>query len=142
MSSSRNNSQDEATNGSAVGTPLSPNKVLGRLVEPGLFTDRFNTDTCTKPSTAQQSLEDIIENRHDAARPRRTSSLRLFTNRFPRLRRTRTGETSIGAGEASESSSPTATSTLVSPDEADDSLDMNEPTDEAVEAYMKRNAHK
>ncbi|KAF2830683.1 hypothetical protein CC86DRAFT_343633 [Ophiobolus disseminans] len=141
MPHSRNSSQDESADCSVGGVLPSSDPALRPLNETAPSNHYPSTAIRTEHTTAQQTLEEIIESRPDAGRPQRTSSLRLFTNRFPRLRRTRTGETGISTGDASEYISPTGTSSLISPDEASELFGMNEPTDEAVEAYMKRNAH-
>jgi hypothetical protein len=94
----------------------------------------------TEHTTARQSLENAVErasNHVGTAPQRRPSRLRMLTNGFPRRRRMETGATSASGGDASESTSPTIMTTpSVSPD------DSQEPGDEAVDAYMKRNAHK
>jgi len=95
----------------------------------------------TENGSAQRSLESAVERAAGTGGTvpqRRPSRLRMFTNGFPRLRRMGTGDTSISTGDVSESASPTTVSTT--PPEG--SEDSHEPSDEAVDAYMKRNAHK
>jgi hypothetical protein len=147
---SRNNSQDEIMKGGAVGMPFLPGTTPWPVFdatascEPTRIASPFNTTVCTEPNTAQQSLEKAVERadgQFESTKQRRPSRLRLFTNGFPRLRRTGTGDSSPSTGDAFESISPT-TALLVNPKGSNDCQDADEPSDEAVEAYMKRNAHK
>lgn len=142
---SRNHSRDEDMSGSAIGTnPITGIKswpsfddTMSQL--PGHIMNPSNTAIRTEHATAQQSLENTMERAggyNGAAPQRRPSRLRKFTNGFPRLRRMGTGETSTSTGDPSESMSPTTTATPTVGSAED------EPSDEAVDAYMKRNAHK
>jgi hypothetical protein len=139
---SRNNSQDETMSGSAVGTSLSFGTTSWPLFHNGMLRIPANVSSTspvaiyTEHTTARQSLENAVEraSSHIGTVPqRRPSRLRMLTNGFPHLRRMGTGDTSASGGDASEPTSPTiATTPSVSPDDSD----------EAVDAYMKRNAHK
>jgi hypothetical protein len=142
MSLSRNNSHDKATHGGLGGTTLPPETAPWLSFQPTLPINFSSTTIHAESSTAQQSLEGMIGSQAETVRPRRTSSLRLFTDRFPRLRRNKTDETSVSIDDTPLSYSVTATSSLASVDEASNPFGVNEPTDEAVEAYTKRNARK
>jgi hypothetical protein len=139
---SRNNSQDEGPKGGAVSASLPPGTAPWPSFEPASSTNASSTTIRRESDSARRSLENIIEGRPEAAVQRRTSRLRKFTSGFPRLRRTVTGETSFGSSEASEIVSSMTSSPPTGPDEATGPSSMDEPSDEAVEAYIKRNAHK
>jgi hypothetical protein len=141
----RINSHDEAMGGSEVDTnPISgttPWPLFDGTIPP--TPDGFtNSSTSTRGThvTAQQSLESAVDraDSHLGQVPQRLRSrLRMFTNGFPRLRRIGTAELCACADNAPESTSPIATTTPpIGPD------DLEEPGDEAVDDYMKRNAHK
>jgi hypothetical protein len=141
---SRNNSRDDAMSGSNVNTdPISgttPWPLFDGTMSP-IPDDLINSSTFTRTThaTAQQSLENAVDraDSHLGRVPqRRPSRLRMFTNGFPRLRRIGTAGRSASTGNTSESTSPTVTTTP--PIGLDD---LEEPSDEAVDAYMKRNAH-
>jgi hypothetical protein len=148
--SSRNNSQDEALGGCTVGTLPPPSTVPWPLFDavgshgPTPSTISSDVTICTEHITAQQSLEKVIERKEgqfDSAKQRRPSRLRLFTNGFPRLRRTGTEETSASTGDASSSTSPTTTTMIGGSEGYDNYRDSDKPNVEAVMAYIKRNAH-
>jgi hypothetical protein len=100
----------------------------------------------TDPATAHPNLDGPAERVDSHAGPttqRRASRLRLFTNGFPRLRRIGTGEASASTDEASESASPTGTTTrCVGSERASNCQDICDPGDEALDAHMRRNMHK
>lgn len=137
-SSSRNTSQDEAMSCGVIGTSPFPNNAWPSF-EPALPTNASETTICAELSSAQQGSGNTVE---DCPRPQRASSLRLFTNKFPRLRRTRTRSTSVSNSDTPEFTTPNGTAYLASPSEESKPLGLDEPNDEAVEAYMRRNAHK
>jgi hypothetical protein len=142
---SRNTSRDEAISGSDADI----NTISGSTPWPSLYSamspipdDLTNLTASIRDThtTAQQNLERAIDRTdgHLGQVPqRRPSRLRKFTNGFPRLRRMGTTELSTSTGNVSESASATATTTPPI-----DPGDQEEPSDEAVDAYMKRNAHK
>jgi len=136
---SRNNSHDPATNSNTTDAPLIPSSARRPSIVRAPSTNTSYTTLRAEVSTAQQSLEDIIENRPEVAVQRRTSRLRKLTNALPRLRRVGTGETSSSFDDASGSNEFATNSSVTSPDEA---TGLEEPSDEAVEAYLRRNAHK
>jgi hypothetical protein len=150
MHPSRNNSQEETLSGRTVGTPPLPGTIPWPLFddtcphETTPSTNHSNATICTEHTTAQQSLEKAIERKEgqiESAKQRRPSRLRLFTNGFPRLRRTGTEETSASTGDVSNLSSPTTTTMMVGSEGVEDYNDTGEPSDEAVVAYMRKNAH-
>ncbi|KAL6709006.1 hypothetical protein ACN47E_002133 [Coniothyrium glycines] len=108
--------------------------------------DQYNSNSVTPfhvgivQSDGFQSPPSVA--RESAARPettkRRPSRLRLLTNNFPRLRRTGTGDTDSSTFETSELASVSATTSPTTHHGSDDCSDCREPSDEAVEAYIKR----
>jgi hypothetical protein len=151
-SCSRNVSQEDKRSRSNVGALLfaeaTPWPALD-VVMPHRPTDAAhgsNLASHTEHMGAQRSLENTIDRADrsgELARQRRPSRMRLFTNGFPRLRRTSTGET--GASTEGASNSTFQTTAPAPPIEDEESIsyqDLREPSDEAVDAYMRRNAHK
>jgi hypothetical protein len=139
---SRNVSHEEAANSGAPGAPHTADGARRPSIARAPSTNTFHTTVRAELSNAQQILEDIIESRPEVAVQRRTSRLRKLTNALPRLRRTGTGETNSSIDDASASTEQVASSSVTSPDEATAHLGLEEPSDEAVEAYLRRNAHK
>ncbi|KAF1941308.1 hypothetical protein EJ02DRAFT_423145 [Clathrospora elynae] len=147
MAYSRSNSQDEPMNGGQVGSPpttaLSPWPLFDTTsCDPAPAPDSSGFTIGAEYSTAQQALENVIYSAGGRSEvpKRRASRLRIFTNGFPRLRRTGTGDTSGSTGDTSETPSPAAAASLATQDETAESLEVNEPSDEAVEAYIRKNA--
>ncbi|KAF2130630.1 hypothetical protein P153DRAFT_396022 [Dothidotthia symphoricarpi CBS 119687] len=149
MPYSRNNSQDQCKNGgpavisSPVETTPWPLYEASTSHEPPLPSSSVDIARSERNS-AQQALESVIQN--DGSRPeaakRRSSRLRLFTNSFPRLRRTGTGETSGDSGDVSEGHLPiiSSPSIVVCEDVADDD-DIEAATDDAIiEAFTRKYA--
>ncbi|KAH7083172.1 hypothetical protein BKA63DRAFT_402981 [Paraphoma chrysanthemicola] len=140
----RNNSQDEATSHDSVGAPSSSDTTPWPVFddtpsyEPANGMGPASNNNGIEHVTPQQSRD---EGRVQAAKQRRPSRLRLFTNRFPRLRRTATGDTSASTADASESGSPTTTALQTSLDDSNHNGQAEEPNDEAVEAYIRRTAN-
>lgn len=86
---------------------------------------------------AQESLEKFNQQagtQPEAAKPRRPSRLRLFTNGLARLRRTTT------TGEIPEDTLPITAASPNTPENASGDEDDEEPSIEAVEAYMRKHA--
>ncbi|KAF1845143.1 uncharacterized protein K460DRAFT_337025 [Cucurbitaria berberidis CBS 394.84] len=148
MAFSRNNSQEEPMTGGAVGPPYTTSTTPWPLLdtvtsyEPIHSSSPPESTVGSRHTTAQQALENVVHNanvRPEATR-RRSSRLRLFTTGLSRLRRTGTGETSGSAGDTSDTSSPTTTVVLATHAEAEMELDTKDPSEEAVEAYMRKHA--
>jgi hypothetical protein len=140
ISYSRNSSHDEPVSNNAVGAPWpSFDGILPHV--PTKVSSISHTTSYTENATAQRSLESAVERATSTggtAPQRRPSRLRMFTDGFPRLRRMGTGDTNNSTVGVSESASPNTVATT-QPAGSEDSY---EPSDEAVDAYMKRNAHK
>ncbi|KAF2036586.1 hypothetical protein EK21DRAFT_51494 [Setomelanomma holmii] len=137
-SKSRNGSQEEANT-----TPW-PSFDTAIPHEYTNTTDLANRDGRVRSATARRGQEYTInrtDGHSDVRTQRRPSRLRLFTDGFPRLRRTPTGETSAGTADTSETTSPTTTALHFSPDDINVCEVLEEPSDKAVEAYLKRHAH-
>jgi hypothetical protein len=132
MSSSRN-SQDV---GGAGTTPWP-------LVDVSGTHGPANTQT-TFDTTTQRMQEDAAQRASDppgAAGRRRPSRLRLLTNRVPLLRRMGTGEASTSTEEGTESF-PATTTTMSPISQVNAPQFPYEPSDEAISAYLRRNADK
>lgn len=131
----RNSSHDEAINGGPVG-PLPWPSVDTTMSYESISAPRPSDSTGgSEQPTAHQALQDIVQNtgnRPDATR-RRPSRLRLLTNGLPRLLRRGTGDTLVAL-----SSSP---DDALSPHtRVDEGPEDKEPSDEAIEAYIRNNA--
>ncbi|KAF1911374.1 hypothetical protein BDU57DRAFT_565985 [Ampelomyces quisqualis] len=138
MSSSRNNSQEAG----AAPWPSLDVAVPHCSSGPSLASNSTSFDEHASAQRVLENTFDRADRSGENGRPRRASRLRLFTNGFPRLRRTGTGETSASTDGTSDFTLPSATT--ASPVEYERSqfhLDASEPSDEAVDAYMRRNAH-
>ncbi|KAF2853260.1 hypothetical protein T440DRAFT_477076 [Plenodomus tracheiphilus IPT5] len=138
----RSGSQDEALRGGPVGSLPWP------ALDPSTsynFTSALQLSDFTGSSelpTAQQALQDVVqgaETRPEATK-RRTSRLRLFTNGFPRLRRMGTGDTGGSTTDATDPLSATADDALALHGQSDENPVEKEPSDEAVETYIRNNA--
>ena len=150
MAYSRNNSQEEPTNGGLVGAPDTTASTPWPLFDatsyeatPAPNSSEFNI--AAEHLSAQQALETVISNSESQAElpKRRGSKLRLFTNSFngfSRLRRHNTGDTTASAGDSLETPSPTAGELLAPLNETEDGNTVKEPGVEAVEAYIRQNA--
>ncbi|EAT86362.2 hypothetical protein SNOG_06531 [Parastagonospora nodorum SN15] len=136
---SRNSSHDELVSNNTVGTPWP--SFDGSLPHvPTKVSNISHTTSYTENAIAQRSLESAVERATSTGGTvpqRRPSRLRMFTNGFPRLRRMGTGDTNTSTVDVSESASPNTAATTP-PAGSEDSY---EPSDEAVNVYMKRNAH-
>jgi hypothetical protein len=138
---SRSISHDEAANGGAPGASHTGDGGARRpSIARAPSTNTSHATVRAELSNAQQTLENIIESRPEVQR--RTSRLRKLTNALPRLRRIGTGETNSSVEDASASTEQATSSSVTSPDEATGHSSLEEPSDEAVEAYLRRNAHK
>lgn len=94
----------------------------------------FDSHTvCDNDTTGQQYSTQT------ATTQRRPSRLRLFTNGLARLRRTNTEETSASTANISPDTSPTVATSIHS---SDQDYNQEEPSDEAIDAYVRRNARK
>jgi hypothetical protein len=137
MMASRNNSQDEDAPGGAVHTPSTPDTAswpsfdVETLNKPTRFAEVTETSICAEHATTQQGqgngnrrIEAIV----DAPKQQRPSRLRQLTSGFPRLRRSATGGT-------------TTSTSGTSSNDVDQTLE-EEPSEEAVEAGLRRNASK
>jgi hypothetical protein len=157
MAYSRNNSQEEPTNGDAVGSPhtsaLAPWPSMDATSyepTPVSAPNSSESSIATEHLSAQQALENVISNTEGPAElpKRRGSKLRLLTNSFSgfngfsRLRRHNTGDTTASVGDSPDSSPPTVGELLATLDEMHDSCTVKEPGVEAVEAYIRQNARK
>jgi hypothetical protein len=150
---SRNNSQEEPTNGDPVGS------LHATTPTPWPLLDATSYELTSAPSTsesavatehlsAQQALESVISNADGQVGlpKRRGSKLRLFTNSFSgfngfsRLRRQNTGDSIASANHSQDSPSPTVGELLATLNEAGDDPILEEPSDDAVEAYIQRHA--
>ncbi|KAL1801343.1 hypothetical protein ACET3X_001685 [Alternaria dauci] len=147
MASLRNNSHEEPGNGGPVRSLQTIEFTLWPLMDmpPSEVTHTFNPGdfaTATEHMSAQQALKKVDANPETQGEPpkRRMSKLRLFTSGLPLLRRQNTGDISAGAGDTPDSISPTGTASLAAPVEADEGSAVEHPGDEAVEAYLLRNA--
>jgi hypothetical protein len=140
MSSSRINSQDMGTTGT---TPWPLVDVPG-MHGPANTLTTFDTTVHSEHGTTQRMQEDAAQRASDppgAAGQRRPSRLRMFTQRVPLLRRRGTGETSASTDDGAESFP--ATTTTTSPiGQVNAPQYPQEPSDEAISAYMRRNADK
>lgn len=137
----RKGSQDEGLRGGPVGPlpwpPLDP-MVSHESTSAPQPSDR--TSGSERP-TAQQALQDVVHNgahRSDATR-RRPSRLRFFTNGFPRRRRMGTGDTGASADDTSTALSSSVEDTLAPHSPVYEGAEEREPSDEAVESYIRNN---
>lgn len=94
--------------------------------------DRFNYSQANEPG--RHNVEET-----PLPSKRRPSRLRLFTG-FTRLRHSETGETSGSSGDTSDLASPTTIETRI--EEGFEGESLREPSDDAVEAYVRRHARK
>jgi hypothetical protein len=142
MSYSRRDSQDGATQYGAVRTKIEPYITPRPTLDTKMS---YESAHATKPSdsttrrehaSAQQSLDSVVhrtETHPEAAKQRRPSRLRLFTNGFPRLRRMGTRETSTSTGDTFDTTSPATTTSLAAVGEANGGRDLIETCGEAAE---------
>ena len=143
---SRSSSQDDAFHGGPVGEPA----VIGTAPWP-LFDAPMSCDSTDAASTthavgscnytsAQDALEHASQNGEGrSVSKRRPSRLRLFTG-LSRLRRTDTRESSGSSGDTYDLTSPLSLAAHKENGLAREGL--QEPGDDAVEAYVRRNARK
>ena len=147
MACSRNNSQDEAGNAGRS------SHILGSMPWPPLDTTSNESAYVPKPAftstpqrlSAQQSLENAVHNtegRNDPPKRRKSSRLRLFTSGLPLLRRQGTGDTSLSTGDSSDTTSPILGKTLAAHDEIDEGVEAKDLTEDAVMAFLAKNARK
>ncbi|KAI8935534.1 hypothetical protein NX059_008104 [Plenodomus lindquistii] len=138
----RSGSQDEAMRGGAVASLPWPSLDPATSYESTSASHPSSYTTGSEHPTAQQSLKDVVQdttNRIDLTK-RRPSRLRLFTNGFPRLRRTGTGGTSGTTSEASEALPSSPDDTILPHAQLPEAVEEKEPSDEAVETYIRNNA--
>ena len=138
---SRSSSQDDAFGGGPVVAPASAGTISWPLLdEPTSYRTADAPETSGAAGlNAQEAFRSISQNTEDRNIPtkRRPSVLRLFTG-LSRLRRTDTGEISSG-GDTSDLVSPTSLEAHNDNRSEDAS---QEPGEDAVEAYIRRNARK
>lgn len=145
MAYSRNNSHDNLKNGGPVRSLHTTAPPPWPLIDVPLRGTAHALDPPTfaagaEHMSAQQALEKVISNPNPPKR--RMSKLRLFTSGLPLLRRQNTGDASAGAGDTSDTTSPTATAALAAHVEIEEGSAVEHPDDQAVEAYLLRNARK
>lgn len=141
---SRTGSRDNAFNGGPVGAPAS----TGTTPWPS-FDAPVSYETAHVPDasgnagqTCQiENTENLSQNADDRHVPtkRRPSILRLFTG-LSRLRRADTGEISGSSGDASDLASPTRLEAHTEDDVGEDLSP--EPSEDAVETYIRKHARK
>ena len=149
MASPRNNSYDEPESGGPVRsvhtTEFPPWPSIDMLSSKAMHASKPPDFAAgAEHMSAQQALEKVNSKPEHRAEPpkRRMSKLRLFTSGLPLLRRQNTGDTSAGVGDTSDSSSPTGTTSLGFHVGIEEGSSVEYPGDEAVEAYLLRNARK
>jgi hypothetical protein len=146
----RSGSRDDPFDGGPVGTASSVGTAPWPLLDACTSYESTHAPNTTETigyfniTGVQGALEHADHNVGDRPVPtkRRPSRLRLFTG-LTRLRRTETAETSGGSGDSSELASP-ATATSFEAHEVDRIGEevLQEPSDDAVEAYVRKNARK
>ncbi|KAH9864429.1 hypothetical protein J1614_010363 [Plenodomus biglobosus] len=131
----RNSSHDEAMDGGPVG-PLPWPSVDTTMSYESTSAPRPSDSTGgSEHPTAHQALQDVVQNagnRPDATR-RRPSRLRLLTNGLPRLLRRGTGDTLVALSSSPDDTLSPHTRVVEGPED-------KEPSDEAIEAYIRNNA--
>ncbi|CAN9086940.1 unnamed protein product [Alternaria alternata] len=149
MASPRNNSYDEPESGGPVlsvhTTEFPPWPSIDMLSSKAMHASKPPDFAAgAEHMSAQQALEKVNSKPEHRAEPpkRRMSKLRLFTSGLPLLRRQNTGDTSAGVGNTPDSSSPTGTTSLAFHVGIEEGSSVEYPGDEAVEAYLLRNARK
>lgn len=140
---SRTSSHDNAFNGGPVAAPASGTAPWPLFDAPVSYETTHAPDAsgnagCTCQIEAAENLDQNADDRPVPTK-RRPSVLRLFTG-LSRLRRTDTGETSGSSGGASDLASPTRLSAH-NEDGVNEDLSP-EPSDDAVEAYIRKHARK
>lgn len=137
MNFSRTSSHDNAFNGGPVGAAASTGTTPWPLFDAAVLCETAHASNAlvTAEHTYQiEATEDLAQNADDSAVPtkRRPSVLRLFTG-LSRLRRSDTGD-------ASDLTSPTRLEAHTEDDVGEDSPP--EPSEDVVEAYIRRHARK
>lgn len=140
---SRTSSRDNAFNGGPVAAPASGTAPWPLFDAPVSYETTHAPDASgnagrTCQIEAAENLDQHADDRPVSSK-RRPSVLRLFTG-LSRLRRIDTGETSGSSGDASDLASPTRLS-VHNEDDVDEELSP-EPSDDAVEAYIRKHARK
>jgi hypothetical protein len=150
MGPSRQGSQDQAPSRNMVRSSDSSDSTPWPLIDLAtLYCETSASNPAISnvndgPHTAQQTLEKVIrdaENQVDVTK-RRPSRLRRLTNGFPRLRRMGTQDTNTSTADAPESASPTISVSPSAHDKTEDGVDAREPSDQAIEAYIKKVSRK
>ncbi len=145
MAYSRKNSQNEPENGGPVRSSHTATLTPWPLIDvaPNEPAQPSIVPAGAEHMSAQQALEKAISNTEDHTEPpkRRMSKLRLLTSGLPLLRRQNTGETSASASDTPDTSSPVAAAALAPHYETERPV-VKHPDDEAVKAYLRRNAFK
>jgi hypothetical protein len=147
LPSSQGSGQDDVFDGGPVGAltstghtpwPLFDAPTSYRSAHAPYNVEGVNRSKDTTATVAsQRSSHDVEE--HPVPTRRRPSVLRLFTG-LSRLRRTDTGETSGSSGNTSDLTSPVS---LEAHEETEDAGEvLQEPGDDAVEAYIRKHARK
>jgi hypothetical protein len=135
----KNRNSRSSASGSSFGDPMaySRKNSQNEPAQPSIVT------ASAEHMSAQQALEKAISNTEGRTDPpkRRMSKLRLLTSGLPLLRRQNTGETSASASDTPDTSSPVAAAALAPHYETERPV-VKHPDDEAVKAYLRRNAFK
>ncbi|RAR00933.1 hypothetical protein DDE82_006923 [Stemphylium lycopersici] len=149
MADSRNNSQDEASNaGRSSHIPSSvPWPPLDTISNESVHVRNFPAFiSAPQRLSAQQSLEIAVHNtegRNYLPKRRKSSRLRLFTGGLPLLRRQGTGDTSLSAGDSSDTTtSPIVGTPLAAHDEIDEGVVAKDLSEDAVMAFLAKNVRK
>jgi hypothetical protein len=150
MCFSRNSSQVETTSGCTVDTPLPPGNTPWPLFH---ATEPHERGTAATPSeatlraentTTRQIIGKSVKRKEGQPAPntqRRPSRLRLFTSGFPRLRRTRTSETSASTDDASVTTSPKTAWSVVGAKAVKGFEDADDPKEQAEELFVEDEPH-
>lgn len=150
MADSRHDSQEEPVYGGPVGSPYTEQKILWPVLDSAMPVETASApcsleiDARNHYPTAHHTLQNVVRNTegYSGATKRRPSILRLLTNGIPRLRRVGTADTSSSAREGSNTLSLSDDVSLTAHADLENELDANEPSDDAVEAYIRSNARK
>lgn len=139
---SRGDSQDDTFNGGPVDLPSSSATTAWPLLNMNTSYDCADASSVTGAAglLAREAFEatDRVVDERIVPTKRRPSVLRLFPG-LSRLRRTDTGETSGSSGDTSSLASPTL---LEIQEDQSSENSLQEPSDDAVEAYIRKNARK
>lgn len=137
----RNDMREDAFNGGSVTLPATDTAPWPLLDASESYditqqSSLLDVNTPASPEAFDGTLQSMGD--HKLPSKRRPSVLRLLTG-LSRLRRTDTGETSVSGGDMSEPLSPTSFETYK---EHDVDGASREPSEDAVESYVRKHAHK